>query len=470
MTPLALLEPRVRELLLRNRVHTSSGRYTRPAHRTYPHQWLWDSCFHAVLHHALGDVDAARDELRALFRAQELQGMDRGRLPHMTFLGGSADEAAQDAGAREQFQRDAALWHSDRASSISQPPIVAETALRIGDGAFWAELWGPLSAYYDWWLRRRDPDGDDLVAIWHLWECGADATPRGDAACQKLLATGRAPASMERGTVNPTARKSPELLRARFLMLEALQQIDGDELSGHLDEARAQRLREELLGHEAVDMQAYLVKNLVDLASIGDALGKGDESARYRAAARRIARAVNDKLWDDEAGFYFDRWGSPEQVVRVFTPAPLVALYAGDLVPRDRAERLLAHLLHRESFWTRWPVPTVARDADSFDADEYWRGSTWVNLNWFIVQGLISSSRRFGDRRWLEPARTIAERTVDLVLRFGFREYYRSGGSSAAADEGVEAAAFGPEGFGWSALALDLARMLEDELAGVRGC
>jgi glycogen debranching enzyme len=252
-------------------------------------------------------------------------------------------------------------------------------------------------------------------------------------------------------------------------MLEALQRIDRDELSGNLDEPQAQRLREELLGHEAVDMQAYLVKNLRDLASIGDALGKLDASARYRAAAERIAHAVNEKLWDEEAGFYFDRWGSPERVVRVFTAAPLVALYAGDLVPRDRAERLLSHLLRRESFWTRWPVPTVARDADGFDADEYWRGSTWVNVNWFIVRGLISASQRFGEERWLEPARAIAERTVELVLRFGFREYYRSGGVTPQGDEEVEPAGFGPEGFGWSALSLDLARMLDEELAGVRG-
>ena len=469
MSRAALLEPRVRALLSGNRVHTRDGRYTRPARGTYPHQWLWDSCFHAILHHTLGDASAARDEVRALFRAQEREGKDRGRLPHMTFFGGVADEAAQDADARAQFERDAALWGNTRASTISQPPIVAETILRIGDPAFWAEMWEPLTDYYDWWLRRRDPDGDHLHAIWHLWECGADATPRGDAACSKLLASGRTPASMERGTVNPTARKRSDLLRARFLMLEDLQRIDADELSGKLDEQGAQQERQQLLGLEAIDIQAYLVRNLLDLATIGEALDHGDASARYREAAERIAGAVNAELWDEGAGFYFDRWGWPEQIARVYTPGPLVALYAGELVPRERAERLLAHLMRPEAFWTRWPLPTVARDAAEFDADEYWRGSTWVNVNWFVVRGLVSSARRFDDERWLEPARVIAERTVDVVDRLGFREYYRSGGVSPEADETAAPAAFGPEGFGWSGLAFDLARMLEDDLADARG-
>ena len=79
---MAELDDRVRRLLEGNRVVAGGRwRYTRPAQRTYPHQWLWDSCFHARIHHWLGDRAMAHDELVALFRAQETDGPDAGRLP-----------------------------------------------------------------------------------------------------------------------------------------------------------------------------------------------------------------------------------------------------------------------------------------------------------------------------------------------------------------------------------------------------
>src|SRR6185503_3816186 len=91
---------RVRALLAHNRVDAGGSRYTRPAAGTYPHQWLWDSCFHARIHCWLGDRAMAHDELRALFRAQEMDGPDAGRLPHMTLHA---------EGASEQYARDVAL-------------------------------------------------------------------------------------------------------------------------------------------------------------------------------------------------------------------------------------------------------------------------------------------------------------------------------------------------------------------------
>src|SRR5687768_725592 len=129
------LAERVRRLLEGNRVVAGGGRwrYTRPAQQTYPHQWLWDSCFHAMIWHWLGDGAMARDELRAAMRAQVIRGLDRGRVPHMTFLGGDGDDDAQDEAGAAQYARDVALWGDARASSITQPPLLAMAALEVGD-------------------------------------------------------------------------------------------------------------------------------------------------------------------------------------------------------------------------------------------------------------------------------------------------------------------------------------------------
>jgi len=458
------LQDQVRRVLHENRVIAARGRYTRPAPHTYPHQWLWDSCFHARIYLLLGDEEYARDELRALFREQVQTGLDAGRLPHMTFLGADASELSGDPDARAAYARDTALFGDARASNITQPPIVAETVYLVKDSSFWRELWAPLCRYYDWWIRRRNARADHLYATWHLWECGADAKPSGDEACARLLATGRRARALDWQTVNPTAKKRQDMLAARFLMLEDLQSIDAAEAEGALSEAQARLHRLALFGQIAIDMQAYLVVNLRAMADIGAALGETEASRRYAAEARAIADAANAQLWDEEAGFYFDRFGEPAQTARVMTHAPFIALYAGDLVPKERAERLLEHLLDPNRFWTRWPVPTTARSEKVFDPDDYWRGSTWINVNWFTVKGLILAARRLDDERYLPPARAIAARTLELVTQLGFREYFRAGAARSEDDADVAPMAFGPSNFGWTGLVLDFAQLLENDL------
>ena len=51
-----------------------------PNAETYPHQWLWDSCFHAITWGALGD-DRGRRELANTLAHQDPSGF----VPHMTY-------------------------------------------------------------------------------------------------------------------------------------------------------------------------------------------------------------------------------------------------------------------------------------------------------------------------------------------------------------------------------------------------
>ena len=77
-----------------------------------------------------------------------------------------------------------------------------------------------------------------------------------------------------------------------------------------------------------------------------------------------------------------------------------------------------------------------------------WRGPTWMNSNWYLARGL----RRHGH---LELARTIEDRSAQLVERSGFYEYY----------DPVTGAGFGARDFSWTALVLDLLAALEGDHA-----
>src|SRR5205814_4601976 len=91
----------------------------------YPHQWLWDSCFIAVgLRHL--DVERAKLEILSILRGQWSNGM----VPHMIFTPGPGYRQKRDIWRSwlSPFAPDGVLT-----SGITQPPLLAEAIVRIGE-------------------------------------------------------------------------------------------------------------------------------------------------------------------------------------------------------------------------------------------------------------------------------------------------------------------------------------------------
>src|SRR3989344_1692784 len=111
------------DVLRSNRRRTKDGlTYTLPSADSYPYQWLWDSCFHAIAL-AASEPDVARSEIRALLSRQ----LPSGLLPHMIYwerVNGVYDIP----------------WGYPETSSITQPPFIAEAVMRVykatGDQAY----------------------------------------------------------------------------------------------------------------------------------------------------------------------------------------------------------------------------------------------------------------------------------------------------------------------------------------------
>jgi hypothetical protein len=152
-----------------------------------------------------------------------------------------------------------------------------------------------------------------------------------------------------------------------------------------------------------------------------------------------------DELWDDDAGQYFSRNAVTGDALDIPTVATFLPLWARVVEP-DRAERLLASLREPSGFWPAFPVPSVPTDAPQFNAVGYWKGPTWVNMNWAVVEGL-----RVNDAA--EIADEVRTRTLDTVARSGFAEYFNP----------LTGDAHGADDFSWTAaLVVDL---LETERA-----
>jgi glycogen debranching enzyme len=188
---------------------------------------------------------------------------------------------------------------------------------------------------------------------------------------------------------------------------------------------------------EDVAFNALLAAANQSLAAIADELGTsiGDDLEQ----SFESTRTAFPSLWHEKSGQYYSRDRATDELIRLPTVATFLPLLAG-LAPHAHTTRLRTLLRDEARVWPRYPVPSVPIDAKQFDAARYWRGPTWINTNWLIIEGL----RTTGDDGTAEELR---QRTLELVDRSGFAEYF-----SALDGEG-----YGAAEFSWTAaLVLDL--------------
>ena len=192
---------------------------------------------------------------------------------------------------------------------------------------------------------------------------------------------------------------------------------------------------------EAPDLNTYLYLQQESLAKIASAIGKDEDVEMWRGRAEAMVRRLVERAWDEESGFFWAR--SNGSRVNVRTPFSLFPLITGQMPP-EVAERLVAHLTDERQFWTRYPVPTVAMDDPKYTPGKMWRGPTWVNVNYLLIEGLQRSG-------YQDLARELRRRTLDLISsRDDIYEYY-----DPVTGENPPAAA---SMFGWSsAVFIDLA-------------
>ena len=192
---------------------------------------------------------------------------------------------------------------------------------------------------------------------------------------------------------------------------------------------------------EAPDLNTYLYLQQESLAKIAGVLGNDDDAALWRGRAEAMARRLMEIAWDKESGFFWARRNGSR--VNVRTPFNLFPLITGQM-PSEITDRLVTHLTDERQFWTRYPVATVAMDDPTYTPGKMWRGPTWVNVNYLLIEGLQRSG-------YADLARELRRRTLDLINSHDdIYEYY----DPVSGENPPSAASM----FGWSsAVFIDLA-------------
>ena len=398
--------------------------YTCPARENgaYLPQWLWDSCFHAMTYRWF-DPGAAWDELRGLLVRQAADGPDRGMVPHMSHLEENGDRASQE------------LFGLKDSSFLTQPPLISVAFLAVHEKAPRKEIlravYPKLLAYHDWFDRRRDPDGDSLVAIIHPWESGWDASQRWDA----LMGMPGGQTSAAKPTIDDL--RALEARRRSLVGLIAKHGRDAAALS-------------ELPGGfyaEPADFNAIRAADLSALSKIASELGEAEEADALERRAEVVREAIRAKMLDDAGGVLRarDLLGADETRSGVDHAGKFVLLF-GRCLSDAQAASMAAELSDPLSGYAApYPVPSVPVAAPGFDGAEYWRGNVWLSINWLIWTGL----RNYG---MAEAADRIAKSSLALVERGGFREFFDPLTGMGGAKYGRPC----PRNYGWSTIALDM--------------
>jgi hypothetical protein len=393
------------------------GLYTVPARGIYPHQWLWDSCFTAIgLRHL--DIERAKMEILSLLRGQWSNGM----VPHIIFTPGKKQRMHN--GVWDSWL--SPLSPDDVSTSgISQPPLLAEAVVRIGEKlplherrSWYRQVWPNLIAYHQWLYDERDPHNEGLVLQIHPWETGLDNTPPWMSELNHHLLpwwirvfkktrlefiVGR----LRRDTHYVPAEQRPS-------NIEALALYDVQRRLRRKNYDIQKILDHSLFAIEDLAYNCILIRANEHLGHIAKTLRT--EIPEDLAASIKLTPKTLEELWDPYTEQYYPRDFVTHRLLKEPSIESLLPLYAGS-ISRERAAVLVKCLENEHVLGPPYPVPSAPLNSPWFDENRYWQGPTWINMNWLIIDGLC----RYG---YKDHAAALTESSLELITRHGCREYY----------------------------------------------
>ncbi len=277
--------------------------------------------------------------------------------------------------------------------SATGPEVMAwcewEYYLNFGDKERLSVVFAPLMAYHRWMKQNHTwPDGTYFSSG---WGCGMDNIPRQPAGYNPAFSHGHMvwvdACMQELNSCNVLIKMARELDRPEFV----------DELTAERDQ---------------------------------------------------LERVINEKLWDEKTGFYYDLWnnGKLNMVRHIGAFWALIAKCAD----RDRAERMIAYLEDEKEFKTPLRIPALSKSHEKFCPEgKYWCGGVWAPTNYMVLKGLdeygkYQLSHEIGKEYLLA--------VTDVFKRYGtlFENYAPECSSKGEFDKGEPAK---PDFVGWTGLA-----------------
>jgi hypothetical protein len=340
--------------------HWRAAGYTVPNGAVYPLQWLWDSCFHALVWNRLGRPDRAIAETRRALGAADPAGF----VPHMIYDGVGPDTA---------------FWGRPHTSSITQPPIYGHTLAELHRSGVDVpdDLVAAARAGLRHLLSHRPRHDSGLIPLVHPWESGCDDSPRWDD-------------TLPEDWSQPAWR-----VRKSELVAEIERDAGGAPLaSPHFDVAP--------VGFNS--LVAFCARELNTVAPDAEIAHLADE----------LASSVRGR-WDPAAETWVDAGETETGSGRVRTLDAVLAVLVDDTP--GRVVSVASDLVEPDAFGSPWGPSGVHRAEPTFDPVTYWRGPVWPQLGYLAWLALDRRGRA-------AEAAVVAQGVVAGVTASGFAEYW----------------------------------------------
>ncbi len=301
-----------------------------------------------------------------------------------------------------------ALYQKDNNGVCSKPPIASwatyMTYQRTKDKDFVREMLPKLLKYHAWRYQYRDHDRNGLCEYGGIgpkvymgqWESGMDVA-------------------------------------VKFKGVKMLKNAEG---AYSFDQ-------------ESVELNSYLCAEKFYLAYLLDEVGEKEKAIRMREEGRNLKKLIQEKFFDRETGYFFDRKLGSGELVKVIDISGWIPLFTGVATP-EQAEAVKRNMLDPELFGTYFPFSSLNHKHPLYSPDKgYFRGQTWLNYTYFGIRGW----KNYGFRQEAEKYTWLLPDRLKGLAEPGYpiRENWNS-----ATGEGMTA-----KHFGWSS-AFSILLLTED--------
>ncbi len=432
-------------------------RRTVPSKEFYVHQWNWDSATHAM---GLVYVDEQRafDELYSLVSGQWENGM----IAQITFNP-----------TEKKYFPGPEFWGTEKyakgeilTSGITQPPLLGVSFSHVYANTkdtelkqkLFIEILPRVIKYHEYLKNYRDPENSGLLTVVHPWESGTDNSPRWDALLKNIsldIVPDEVKVMVNKNRSDdklgdPKHRPGLEDYYKYMYLVHLYQMWDWD---------YKKIVKDSPFAVKDVLFNSIWCKANYDLGELLEKLGDNENSSKFLGWADQTKQALKS-TWDKKSALYRDidvACGKHDYVSE-----NTIATFGPMLAGVDTVELgvLLEKLEDSEQYWTPCPIPTTPLNSNKFSLTKYWRGPTWPITNLFVIEGL---GKHLDNKKASELSRELIEKTINMIKKNGFYEYFDPTSGVARPDKKETALGFGS--FSWtSAISLYLLNKYSDIL------
>ncbi len=212
------------------------------------------------------------------------------------------------------------------------------------------------------------------------------------------------------------------------------------------------RCDDRLLEHLQVDLNCILFmrESLFSRAAI--ILGDEDRAREWAQRAALRKQTINDLMWHEELGFFFDYDFCKEEVNLHPSLAGFFPLWC-ELATQEQAQRIVSEWLPKFEH-----AGGLVTTFEKQDGKQWAYPNGWAPLQWIVVDGLmrygfVDEARRIM-QKWCANCATVFKHTGEMWEKYNVIEIDK------IPEEGLYGSV---SGFGWSnSVFVDFARRLED--------